>query len=74
MVGKKFLNGRVSRFEFLTSKKEISLLIVLQLEKLNIEWQDMQIIQKLKRDCLHLGDRKFQNPEHNLNEYFDRIA
>ena len=47
---------------------------MLQLEKLNIEWQDMQIIQKLKRDCLHLGDRKFQNPEHNLNEYFDRIA
>ena len=33
MVGKKILNGRVSRFEFLTSKKEISLLIVLQLEK-----------------------------------------
>ena len=28
---------------------------MLQLEKLNIEWQDMQIIQKLKRDCLHLG-------------------
>ena len=44
MVGKKFLNGPVSRFEFLTSKKEISLLMVLQLEKLNIEWQDMQII------------------------------
>ena len=34
----------------------------------------MQIIKKLKRDCLHLGDRKFQNLEQNLNEYFDRIA
>ena len=44
MVGKKFLNGRVSRFEFLTCEKEISLLILLQLEKLNIERLDMQII------------------------------
>ena len=43
-VGKELLSGWVSRFEFLTSKKEISLLIVLQLDKLNIEWQDMQII------------------------------
>ena len=34
----------------------------------------MEIIKKLKRDCLHLGDRKFQNSEQNLNEYFDRIA
>ena len=33
MVGKILLNGRVTRFEFLTSKKEISLLIVLQLVK-----------------------------------------
>ena len=51
MAGKKFLNGRISRFEFLTCTKEISLLIVLHLEKplsirkgffQNIERQDMQ--------------------------------
>ena len=72
MVGKILLNGRVTRFEFLTSKKEISLLIVLQLEKPLSIWRGWP--QKLKRDCLHLGDRKFQNSEQNLNEYFDRIA
>ena len=33
MAGKKFPNDPVSRFEFLTRKKEISLLMVLQLEK-----------------------------------------
>ena len=63
MAGKKFANGRVSRFEFLTCEKEISFLIVLQLEEppsmRRVGLQDMQIIQMLKRDCLHLGDRKF---------------
>ena len=48
MAGKKFVNGRVSRFEFLTCEKEICFLIVLQLEKplsmRRVGLQDMQII------------------------------
>ena len=48
MAGKKFLNGRASRFEFLTCEKEISVLIVLQLEEppsmRRVGLQDMQII------------------------------
>ena len=48
MAGEKFVNGRVSRFEFLTCEKEISFLIVLQLEKSlsmrRVGLQDMQII------------------------------
>ena len=47
MAGKKFVNGRVSRFEFLTCE-EICFLIVLQLEKplsmRRVGLQDMQII------------------------------